>query len=113
MIETDEVCSHLSLENTVKERGGGRGTSKLSSTSRPKSETQCIRFNNYNGGCKGKCNYLHVRNVVFNLSDDDVTTGSSRPASSHGIDSGFHGLQSQIVDKVLLSNNNPICPTGS
>ena len=66
VIETDEVYSHLSIENTVKVTGksstsvkGGRGTTRAGSNVN-KSNTHCIRFNNYDGGCKGHCSYLHA-----------------------------------------------------
>ena len=66
IIETDEVYSHFSLENTVKLTAktstfakGGRGTTR-SGTSSNKSEIHCIRFNNYAEGCKGRCSYLHA-----------------------------------------------------
>ena len=65
IIETDEVYSHFSIENTVKVSGkvsgmaeGGRGSGRLSSVN--KTETHCIRFNNYDVGCKGRCGYLHA-----------------------------------------------------
>ena len=65
IIETDEVYSHFSIENTVKVTaksssfGKGRGTSRAGASVN-KSETHCIRFNNYDGGCKGRCGYLHA-----------------------------------------------------
>ena len=66
VIEMDEVYSHFSIENTVKVTAksstfvkGGRGTSRAGATVN-KSETHCIRFNNYDGGCKGRCSYLHA-----------------------------------------------------
>ena len=64
IIITDEVFSHFSLENTVKvpqktenKARGGRGSSKWGSSG--KSETICICFNNYDIGCKGRCNFVH------------------------------------------------------
>ena len=66
IIETDEVYSHFSIENTVKVTAksstfvkGGRGNSRAGATVN-KGETHCIRFNNYDGGCKGRCSYLHA-----------------------------------------------------
>ena len=66
IIETDEVYSHFSIENTVKVTAksstfvkGGRGTARAGANVN-KSETHCIRFNNYDGGCKGRCSYLHA-----------------------------------------------------
>ena len=66
VIETDEVYSHFSIENTVKVTAksstfvkGGRGTSRAGTTVN-KGKTHCIRFNNYHGGCKGRCSYLHA-----------------------------------------------------
>ena len=65
IIETDKVYSHFSLENTVKvtEKNStiakrGPGTTRSSDVN--KSETHCIRFNNYNVGGKGRCSYLHA-----------------------------------------------------
>ena len=66
VIETDEVYSHFSIENTVKLTGksstfgkSGRGTTHSGATVN-KGETHCIRFNNYDGGCKGCCSHLHA-----------------------------------------------------
>ena len=66
VIETDEVYSHFSLENTVKVTAktssfakGGRGTTRSGASSN-KNEIHCIRFNNYAEGCKGRCSYLHA-----------------------------------------------------
>ena len=65
VIETDEVYSHFSIENTVKVTAKsstfvkGCGTSRAGATVN-RSETHCIRFNNYDGGCKGRCSYLHA-----------------------------------------------------
>ena len=65
VIETDEVYSHFSIENTVKVTAksstfvkGGRGARAGASAN--KSEIHCIRFNNYAEGCKGRCSYLHA-----------------------------------------------------
>ena len=64
IIETDEVYSHFSLENTIRVMGKGpaiqkgRGTSRTANVN--KDETHCIRFNNYDIGCKEKCSYLHA-----------------------------------------------------
>ena len=65
VIETDEVYSHFSIENTVKVTAksstfvkGGRGARAGASAN--KSEIHCIRFNNYVDGCKGRCSYLHA-----------------------------------------------------
>ena len=66
VIETDEVYSHFSIENTVKVTAksssfvkGGRGTTRAGAGSN-KSEIHCIRFNNYTEGCKGRCGYMHA-----------------------------------------------------
>ena len=66
IIETNEVYSHFSIENTVKVTAksstfvkGGRGTAQAGTGSN-KSEIHCIRFNNYTEGCKGRCGYLHA-----------------------------------------------------
>ena len=66
VIETDELYSHFSLENTVKVTAktsgfakGGRGTTRSGASSN-KSEIHCIRFDNYAEGCKGQCTYLHA-----------------------------------------------------
>ena len=37
---------------------GGRGTTRTSTVN--KAETHCIRFNNYDIGCRGKCSHLHA-----------------------------------------------------
>ena len=66
IIETDEVYSHFSIENTVKVTAktstfgkGGSGTTRAGSNAN-KSEIHCIHFNNYTEGCKGRCGYLHA-----------------------------------------------------
>ena len=65
VIETDEVYSHFSIENTVKVTAksstfvkSGRGTARSGNVN--KSDTHCIRFNNYDGRCKGRCSYLRA-----------------------------------------------------
>ena len=64
--KADEVYSHFSIENTVKVTAksstfvkSGRGTTR-SGANVNKGETHCIPFNNYDGGCKGRCSYLHA-----------------------------------------------------